>query len=196
MPLDDMMSPTGPDSTGPDSKAQRVCVGEIAGAHGVRGLVRLISFTADPADVASYGPLEDEAGRRRFQVTLKGQVRGQWIAAVDGVADRDAADRLKRTRLYVARDRLAAIKDADEFYQADLIGLAAERQDGTPYGTVRAVHDFGAGDMLEIALETSQTTGTVYLPFTRAVVPVIDVAGGRVVVDPPAEVIAREGDES
>ena len=156
-------------------------MGVITGAHGVRGEVRVKSFTAEPAAIAAYGPLEDERGERRLTLALAGTVRGMLIARVDGVADRNAAERLRGTRLYLPRAALPPT-GADEYYHADLIGLAAMLSDGEALGRVRAVHDFGAGHSLEIEKPDGKT---VLVPFTEAAVPVVDIAGGRVVVDPP-----------
>jgi 16S rRNA processing protein RimM len=156
-------------------------VGEIGRPHGVRGLVRLRAFTEDPAAIAAYSPLTDEAGTRRFVVTLK----GGDIAAIEGVADRDAAQRLTGTRLYVERDRLPP-PDEEEFYLADLIGLAVVTEAGDALGRVRAVEDHGAGAFLVV----DGGRGEQLLPFTRAVVPVVDVAGGRLTVVPPGEIVA------
>lgn len=155
----------------------RVCVGAIVGAHGVRGQVRVKSFTADPADVAAYGPVESEDGTRRFRLQVMGEAKGLVIARLDGVADRDAAEALRGTKLYVAREKLPETEE-DEFLYSDLVGLKAEAVDGTVLGTVRGVADFGAGEVLDV--------GGFMVPFTRAAVPVVDVAGGRVVVVPPA----------
>ena len=168
----------------------RVCVGEIVGAHGIRGLVRLRSYTEDPAAVAGYGPLDDEAGRRRFLVRLQSPVKDGWIARLDGVADRTVAESLRGTRLYVDRAVLPEPEE-DEFYHADLIGLRAERvgEGGLGpqvLGTVLALHDFGGGPMLEVRLPEGRT---IAVPFTKAAVPVVDLAGGRVVVDPPMELL-------
>ena len=169
---------------------QRVLVGIVSGAQGLKGEVRIKSFTADPADLGAYGPLTDEAGGRTFAIETVGAVRGQIVARVEGVEDRTAAEALKGVHLYVARAAFPAPEE-DEYYHVDLIGLSARRlADGTEIGTVKAVYDFGAGDMLEIAHADG---GTVLIPFTRAAVPEVDLAGGRVVVDPPVEVEAREG---
>ena len=162
----------------------RVCVGVIAGPHGVRGLVKITSFTEDPAAVTAYGDPTDASGVRSFRITLQSRVKSQWIARIDGAADRDAAERLRGVRLYVDRAALPPPEDAEEFYHADLIGLRAEAVDGSPVGTVRALYDFGAGDMVEIARPGA---AALMLPFTRAAVPVIDLPGRRIVVDPPAE---------
>src|ERR1700746_3436241 len=126
---------------------KRVLMGVITGAHGVRGLVRVKSFTAEPADLAAYGPLEDGTGERRFALELAGSVKGVLLARVPGVADRDAAERLKGTRLYLPRAALPA-PGAEEYYHADLIALRVVLKDGSVFGAVKAVHDFGAGDSL------------------------------------------------
>lgn len=165
----------------PRASQPRVCVGMIAGAHGVRGLVKIKPFTEDPAGVASYGPLSDEGGRQTFRLELLSQAKGQWLARIEGVADRTAADALRGTRLYIGRDLLPEPEE-DEFYHADLIGLGVETSDGKPFGIVRAVHEFGAGPLIEI----DRRPGTVMMPFTKAAVPVVDIAGGHIVVDPPA----------
>ena len=165
--------------------ANKLCVGVITGAHGIRGNVRVKSFTAEPRQIAAYGVLSDAAGRTSFRMTVTGEAKGQLIAKIEGVSDRNAAEALKGTDLYVDRDLLPAAEEG-EFYHADLIGLAAELADSTPYGTVKAVYDFGSGDLLEITL----TSGKVeLLPFTTEVVPTVDLAAGRVIVDPPEEVI-------
>ena len=158
-----------------------MCVGVVVGAHGVRGAVRIKSFTANPDDVAAYGPLEDESGRQRFSLRLVGEAKGVLIGWLSGVADRDRAEALRGLRLYLPRAALPAT-DEDEFYHADLIGLDVVLGDGTPLGQVKAVHDFGAGDTLEIE---RQDGPSAMVPFTRAVVPVVDLEAGRLVIDPP-----------
>jgi 16S rRNA processing protein RimM len=162
---------------------RRVCVAVIGAPHGVRGEVRVRSHTGDPLDFAAYGPLETEDGARRLTVTSVKPGKGVVIARFEGVSDRDGAEALKNQRLYVDRDRLRAAA-ADEWYHADLIGLAVVDTAGAAVGRVTAVDDFGAGDLLEVAL--SGTRRTVLIPFTAAVVPVVDIEAGRIVVDPPA----------
>ncbi len=169
----------------------RVCVAAVAGAHGVRGWVRLKTFTARPEDALAYGPLQDEAGTRVFRMRAKGLAKGLLIAAVEGIADRNAAAALRGTRLYVDRAALPPPEE-EEFYHADLIGLAVEDTQGRPLGRVRALYDFGAGDVVEVAAPDG---GLLVLPFTKAVVPTVDLAGGRLVVDPPGEV-GPEGGEA
>ena len=128
----------------------RVCVGAIAGAQGIHGAVRIKPFTDRPEDVAAYGPVSDEAGGRRFVIDVREVRGGMVVAALDGVDDRNAAEALKGLRLYVARDALPA-PDEDEYYHADLLGLAAGLADGTQVGTVRAILPAGATEVLEIA---------------------------------------------
>lgn len=156
---------------------------QIGAAHGIRGEVRLKSFTADPLAVAGYGPLESEDGSRRFRITGLRPAKDMLIARIEGVTDRTAAERLRNLRLYVRRSRLPPPAE-DEFYHADLIGLAVFDKGGLRLGAVVAVQNFGAGDLLEIRLESGGATAL--LPFTKAAVPEVDIAGGRIVVDPPA----------
>jgi 16S rRNA processing protein RimM len=160
-----------------------VLMGAIAGAHGVRGMVRVKSFAAEPRAIAAYGPLEDRAGTRRFTLAIAGGADDLLIAAIDGVSTRDEAERLKGTELYLARDALPA-PDADEFYHADLVGLEVRLKDGRRFGRVRAVHEFGAGDSLEIERPLDQG-GDVLVPFTHRAVPEINIADGYLVLDPP-----------
>lgn len=163
-----------------------VCVGVIVGAHGVRGALRVKSFTIQPTDLVAYGPVEAEDGKRQFQPTLLGESqKGVVLIKLDGVDDRNAAEALKGTKLMVPRAALPEPEE-EEFYYSDLIGLRAELQDGTLLGKVKAVFDFGGGDVVEI----KGPNGAVMYPFTRAVVPVVDISGGRLVIDPPAEIEA------
>lgn len=168
-----------------------VCIGAVAGAHGVRGNVRIKPFTEVPEDVAAYGPVSDADGARVFDIQLVGEAKGVVVARVTGIADRDAAEALKGLRLYVPREKLPDA-DEDEFYHADLIGLRVLSEEGDALGTVQAMHDFGAGDLIEIRLEGDRT---VLLPFTRAIVPVIDLDAGAVTlsVDPDSDDWADKG---
>ena len=174
-------------ATKPPSKASaaadRVLVGAIGSAQGLQGLVRLKSFTEEPAAIADYAPLEDDAGQP-VNIKLTGrETRGSLIARIEGVTDRTGAEALKGTKLYVPRGALPEPGE-DEWYQADLVGLAVEDADGAALGTVRAVLDHGAGDVIEIA---GADGGSLMVPFTRDVVPVVDVPDGRMVVIPPVE---------
>ena len=169
----------------------KVCLAAIAGAHGVQGLVRLKTFTERPEDVVAYGPLSDENGSRQFRLTHRGTQKGLLLVAIEGVGDRTAAEALKGLRLYVAREALPPPEDPEEFYHADLIGLAVEDTDGKPLGVVRAVEDFGAGPLLDVESDE----GSIMLPFTLAVVPLVDLPGRRLVADPPVALDAGpEGD--
>jgi 16S rRNA processing protein RimM len=163
----------------------QVCLGTIVGVHGVQGAVRIKSFTEHPADVAAYGAVSDESGARRFEVKVLGQARGAVLARLSGVADRDAAEALRGLRLYVPRAALPKTNE-DEFYHADLIGLPVETSEGARLGSVRAVHNFGAGDILELRDEAGRE---LMLPFSDAVVPKIDLAAGRIVAAPPAALL-------
>ena len=158
----------------------RICVGAIAGAFGVQGEVRLKSFCTEPADSASYGPLYDEAGTRRFSVKLTRPISGGLGARIAGVTTKEEADALKGTQLYTDRDRLPRLPD-DEFYHADLIGLEVRDTGGAVLGRVRAVQNHGAGDILEVA----GPKGEMLIPFTLAAVPTVDIAAGRIVADLP-----------
>jgi len=166
--------------------AERILVGAITGAHGVRGEVRIRSFTDAAAAVATYGPVSDESGERRFELTVTGAIKGGVIARIAGVADRTAAEALRGVRLYVPREALPTTAK-DEYYWADLIGLRAELADGTAYGRVSDVQNYGAGDMLEIKRADGASE---WLLFTDRCVPTVDLAGGRIVVEPPAYVDA------
>lgn len=161
----------------------RVCIAQIGAAHGVRGEVRLKTFTQDPLSVTRYGPLESEDGAQHFEIEAVRPAKGMLVARLKGVTDRDAAGRLKNLRLYVARERLPKPADG-EFYYTDLVGLTVTRQNGETVGTVKAVHNFGAGDLLEIEPASG---ATIMLPFDESTVPVVDIAGGKIVVEPPVD---------
>jgi 16S rRNA processing protein RimM len=161
--------------------AERICVAQIGGAHGLRGEVKLKSFTADPMAVKDYGPLTTEDGSASFEIEMLRAAKDHLVARFRGIDDRTAAERLAKLRLFVPRERLPP-PAADEYYHADLIGLCAVTADGTEIGTVAAVHDFGAGDILEVRPQAGGTT--IMVPFTAAFVPSVDIAGGRIVVMP------------
>jgi 16S rRNA processing protein RimM len=162
--------------------SERICVGAITGAFGVAGEVRLKSFCADPTAIADYGPLYTEDGSRSFVVKLTRPVAGGLGARVTGIKTKEEADALRGTELYVDRTRLPSLPD-DEFYHSDLIGLQAVDTGGVVLGSVVAVHNHGAGDILEITGPGRKTA--LMLPFTLAAVPTVDLAAGRVVVDLP-----------
>lgn len=183
---------------------RKVCLGAVTGAHGVRGEVRIKTFTEEPAGVAAYGPVETADGRR-FAIRVTKPVKGGVAAKLAGVDTREAAEALKGQRLYVPRARLGtptggagaaggtgaravegpadAAGDEETYYHADLIGCVVVMEDGTEIGEVQAVHDFGAGDLLEVRREGRKS---VLVPFTRAVCPKVDLDAGRIVCAPPA----------
>ena len=167
--------------------ASPICVARIGAAHGVRGAVKLWTFTEDPLAVKAYGPLSTKDGARQFEVTHAREAKGHLVATLKGIATREDAERLNGIELYIAREKLPAT-DENEYYHADLIGLAAVDAAHEPLGRVVAIHNFGAGDIIEIAPPGGTT---LLLPFTHAVVPSVDLKGGRVVVEVPAEI---EGD--
>ncbi len=155
-----------------------VCVALVAAAHGVRGALKLKCFTEAPENVTRYGPLCDAEGHELFRVRRIGPAKGGLIVEAEGIADRDAAEALRGLRLYVPRDRLPAVEN-DTFYHADLIGLAALAETGEHLGEVVAVHDFGAGDVLEYVDADGRSR---MVAFTLAHVPEVDIARRRVVV--------------
>jgi 16S rRNA processing protein RimM len=169
---------------------ERICVARIGAPHGVRGEVKFWSFTADPAAVAGYGPFESADGRLVEIDTLR-PAKEFFVARLKGIADRDAAERLRNVELFVPRDRLPETADTDEFYHADLIGLAVVDAAGGALGTVTAMHNFGAGDLIEVGPGAGR--GPIKLPFTPSVVPLVDIAGGRIVVAPPAGAFEAAG---
>jgi 16S rRNA processing protein RimM len=159
-----------------------ICIGAIAGSFGVSGEVRLKSFCSEPTDIGSFGPLSSEDGSRQFQITLTRPVSGGLGARITGVSTKEQADALRGTSLFVARDRLPALPD-DEFYHADLIGLSAYDTGGELIGKVSAIYNHGAGDIVEIS--PIRHKSALLLPFTTAIVPNVDLAAGRIVVNLP-----------
>ena len=160
---------------------RRVLMGVVIGAHGIKGALRVLSYAADPSDIARYGPLADESGQRKFSLVIVGKARGAVLAEIEGIADRDAAAALKGTKLYLPRSALPPPAEG-EFYWDDLVGLRAELTGGTALGEVVAVHDYGGGPSLEVRRETG---APVIVPFTNSVVPMVDLGAGKLVIDPP-----------
>jgi len=159
----------------------RICLGQIGAPHGVRGEVRLRSFTGEPEAIARYGPLETEDGRV-LEIRSLRLAKDHFVATLAGVHDRSAAEQLTNVRLYVPRERLPA-PEAGEFYHADLIGLVVVDRGGEKLGTVIAIHNFGAGDLIEVRADGSGKTDMI--PFDENNVPAVELAAGRIVVDPP-----------
>ena len=189
--------PGGPRSPGVGLPADAVALGELGRAHGLRGEVRLKSFTADPLAIAGYDPLFDDSGRPLRMTALRqapGAARDMLIAQIAGIADRTAAEALNRRQIFTTRAAIAATGgDEEDYLLADLIGMRVEDTSGGALGRVVAVPDFGAGDLREI--EPIPRGPTALLPFTKAFVPIVDVAGRRVVVDAPDDLFAPASPE-
>jgi 16S rRNA processing protein RimM len=171
-------------------RSDKVRVARIGAPHGVHGEVKLWSFTQDPMAAANYGPLQTQDGARQVEIEALRPGKNFLVARIAGIADRAAAEGLRNLDLYVSRERLPPIVEADTFYHADLIGLAAVTADGEALGTISAIHNFGAGDLIEIARAAGGEL--LLLPFNDATVPMIDLKTRRVVVVPPAETEARD----
>ena len=170
----------------------RVRVARIGAAHGLRGEVRLWSFTEEPMAVAQYGPLESEDGAKRFEIVALRPGKDFLIARFAGIDDRGAAEKLANLELFVPRARLPEIREPDTFYHADLVGLAAVTESGDRLGTVIAVHNFGAGDIIEIAVEGGEP---LMLSFTETAVPKVDLIAGQIVVVPPSTTAVPPAEE-
>ncbi|WP_308917696.1 ribosome maturation factor RimM [Jannaschia sp. LMIT008] len=166
-----------------------VCLGAITGAHGVRGDVRVKSFCADPSAIGDYGPLTSDDGRT-YRLTVLRPIKNGYAVRLSGVAAKEAADALRGQRLWVPRGALPDAED-DEYYHADLIGLDALDVGGEPLGRVAAVHDHGAGDLLELR---GGPHGNLLIPFTKAAVPTVDLGARRVIVDPPHGTLPGQDD--
>jgi len=162
----------------PDS---RVCVGRIAGAHGIQGWVRITSYTEEPKGVAAYGPVSDYKGERMFELEIMRMAKAQIVARIPGVTDRNAAEALRGVQLFVPR-AILPVPEPDEFYFDDLTGLDVATTDGESIGVVVSVQNFGIGPLLEVG---ESRGGTILVPFTREIVPVVDLAAGRIEIDPP-----------
>lgn len=162
--------------------SDQICVGAIAGAFGVQGEVRLKSFTADPEAIADYAPLSTEDGSASFEVQITRAIPQGFAARLTGIRSKEQADALRGTRLFAPRDRLPSLQ-TDEYYHADLIGVAVFDTGGVELGRVKAVLNHGASDLLEILVPGQ--SATILLPFTLAAVPTVDLGAGRIIADPP-----------
>lgn len=174
----------------PDDK--RILLGHVAGAHGIRGEVLVKSYAANAADIAAYGALTDAAGQKAYTLKVVRVTPKGVIARVAGIADRNGAEALKGTALYVARAAMGEPADG-EYYYSDLIGLKAIAPDGRAIGVIKSVENFGAGDLIEIAL--AGTSRTEFVAFTNANVPTVDVKAGHAVIIMPADDGSRQEDE-
>ena len=166
-----------------------VCLGVVGRPHGVKGLVRIRPFTEDPEAIAAYGPLTDRKTGRKFTVSVANVAKGTVIARIDGIEDRDGAEALKGTELWVNRAVLPEIEDEEAFYHHDMIGLEAVGTDGEAVGEVVGIENFGAGDLLELRTREGRL---VLVPFTRALVPEVDIEGGRVVIEATAGLLDED----
>lgn len=161
----------------------RLLLGVIAGVKGIKGEVKVKTFTGSPEDIVSYGPLENKAGTIKYKLSFVGFSKGTPVVRIKGVVDRNQAEALKGTELYMDRDKLPAIDGDDEYYHADLIGLDVVFEDGTQYGKILRLHDFGAGDMLEIVPDGKSEKSAILVPFTLEMVPAVDIKAGQVVLN-------------
>lgn len=178
-----------PNSQNQNKDQERLCVAAFTSAHGVSGALRMKSFTENPDDVAKFTSFRNEDDTKTYDIEVVSHTgKGELIVKVAGVSGREGAEMLKGERLYITRAELPEAGE-EEFYHADLIGLTVKTVNGKTLGTVRAVFDFGAGDMLEILPKEG---ALIMVPFTKAVVPIVDVKKGRVVVDPPEGLLPDE----
>ncbi len=169
----------------------RICVGAITGSFGVKGEARIKSFCAEPSDIANYNPLTTEDGAREFSLTITRALKGGFAAHLGTSMTKESVDSLKGTKLYADRDALPNLPD-DEYYYSDLIGLEVFDTGGEKLGRINALHDHGAGDLLEIV--GPDISGSVLLPFTNDAVPTVDLSAGRIVIDPPAGIFSDAPD--
>lgn len=174
-----------------DAASQKLLMGRIGAAHGIKGEVRIQSYTEDPLALADYGPLSTNRPGLSIEIEAARTTTNVLVARIKGVRDRTAAEKLNGVELYVDRGLLPAIADEDDYYHADLIGLRARLEDGSDLGEVIAVPNFGADDILEI--RKAETGETVFIPFTKLAVPEVHIGAGYVVVVPPIEVEGEDG---
>tara|TARA_B100001059_G_scaffold125975_1_gene125969 strand:- start:443 stop:946 length:504 start_codon:yes stop_codon:yes gene_type:complete len=159
-----------------------ICVGAIAGAFGVKGEVRLKSFTSIPASIADYAPLLTEKGEKKFEVIITGEIKNGLSARMSGIVSKEDADNLKGTKLYAPRENLPELLE-DEYYHADLIGLNVENLEGKYLGKIKSVLNHGASDLLEV--QSKDKKKSILIPFTRKIVPKVDIKNSIIIVDPP-----------
>ncbi len=163
------------------TESPKICVGVIAAAHGIRGQVRLRSFTDDPESIFAYTPLTDESGKQTFKFKRDGVAKNDFVVTVQGTPDRNAAEALRGTNLFYERAKLPKAKK-NQYYEFDLIGLAARDAQGKAYGKLLAVHDFGAGIIFEIGATKKDS---FILPVTDACIPEVNPADGFILIAPP-----------
>jgi 16S rRNA processing protein RimM len=166
-----------------------ICVGKVLSPHGIKGQVKIKSFTEDPETLAEFPVLYDGKKQINYRITLHSINKDVLIASISGVNDRTAAEGVKGKELFVERSMLPVLEDEEEFYYEDMIGLAVFSSQGEPIGQVKALHNFGAGDMMEVTCENGKD---MLIPFTHKTVPVVDIAGGRVALGEVEVVVAKE----
>jgi len=180
------------------SQSDRLLLGVIAGPRGIKGEMKVKSFTEVPEDIVAYGVLENKTGDTKFKVSLVGSSKNLPVIRIKGVVDRNQAEALKGQELYVSRDKLPETEGDDEFYCRDLIGLDVIYEDGTRYGEILQLHEFGAGDILEIKPEGKGAKSSILVPFTKEMVPTVDLAARHVIINLPEDffdVPAKEAEE-
>ena len=170
-----------------------ICVGVISGSYGVHGELRIKSFCAVPEDIEKYGPLTDEAGEREYMLAILRPITNGFSARLPEISNKEDADTLRGTKLFARREQMPSLPD-DEFYHADLIGLEVYDTGGVLLGRVKTVQNHGADDLLELQLAGTSTT--TFLPFTKASIPTVDLATGRIVADPPDGILPEAGKTS
>lgn len=158
-----------------------ISLGVITTVHGVKGQVKVHSFTSDPHDITAYGPLSDASGTRKFKLTVTGRTKDSLIASVEGVNTREEAESLRGTEFFIPRHALPKTR-ANEYYHEDLVGLTLVTKSGDTYGIIAGVHNFGAGDLLAIRQSSGEEE---FLPFNRTIFPSIDIEKGTAVIVPP-----------
>ncbi len=164
-------------------QAEKLLLGVIVGAKGIKGEVKIKTFTEIPEDISSYGPLTDATETKAFSLKVVSFSKGLPVVRIKGISDRNQAEALKGTELYVSRDKLPETENEEEYYHADLIGLTAIFKDGTKFGRILRLHEFGAGDMLEIVPEGKSEKASILVPFTMEMVPEVDIGAGQVILD-------------
>ncbi|MBT4879985.1 MAG: 16S rRNA processing protein RimM [Alphaproteobacteria bacterium] len=169
--------------------SDQICLGMITGCCGLKGELRLKSFTEDPKDILSYGDLTDASGEQVFSLSFIRATKSDMIVQIPGVQDRTGAEALKGVKLYVSRDRLSELQE-EEYFHADLVGLEVHSADGLVLGAIQAVHNYGAGDFLEFQKEGETFT----VPFTKEAVPTVLLKDGHVIVDPTMILSTKSGE--
>lgn len=174
-----------------NAQSRLIEMGVFSAPHGVRGQIKLRSYTEIPEDICAYGPLQDKQGRT-YAISIAGEAGDMLIVSVQGINDRNAADSLKNIKLFLPRSKLPKLRKG-EYYHEDLSGIEVFTADDKPFGRILSVHDFGAGTLVNIALAQG---GEEYMPFNKQTFPNVDIDAGRAIIDPPFIVKGDQKDES